>query len=139
MSNFNSDNKILATVAGIEDLNDRAAEQCSGGFTYTVNLYSGKDGTGDIVKSIDVTEKSGYDIEDYDVHNGDVFGLNASSFLIDAEADGDGYRVTAFTNHTSQSSTVDPNRAYNFTELNGLGLRDITVNKVNTSYRSPIS
>ena len=140
MSNFNSDHKILATFAGVEEINDRAAEQCSGGFSYTVNLYAGKDGTGGIVKSIDITEKSGYDVKDLNVNDGDfLFGLGASSFSIDAEADGDGYQITAFTNDTSQSSVVDPNRAYNFTELNGLGLQDITVNKTNTSYRSPIS
>ena len=39
MSNLNSDHKILATIAGVEEINNRAAEQYSGGITFSGNTY----------------------------------------------------------------------------------------------------
>ena len=126
-------------IVGISEIDDRAAEQCSGGFNYTVNFYAGTNGTGGIVKSVDITEKSGYDVQDLNVSDkSGSFGLDTQSFSIDidGEPDGDGYRLSTFTSHNSQNFTVDPNQAYNFAEgVAGLGLKTITVNKVNTSYR----
>ena len=139
MTNFDADKKNLSTTLSLVDLDNQTAEQFSGGFNYKLNLYRGKNGTKGIVKSIDITEKSGYDIKNLDVYDDFRYGLGAASFSIDAEADGDGYEVKARTDHTYQSSIVDPNRVYNFSELNELGLRNITVNKVNTSYRSPVA
>ena len=130
----------MSAIPGVVDIDDYAAEKCSGGFTYTLNLYSGTDGTGEIVKSISIDERPGYDLHDESISDDPTFGLLAESFSIvppsDAPLDGDGYRVSATTSNTFQSSTVSPNEAFNFSDLNGLGIQEITVNKVNTSFRS---
>lgn len=131
MTQLKGSQKSLSDISGIVDIDDNMAEGCSGGASYTVNLFSGEDGKGEVLKSFKVDERPGYDVRDKSVSDDFLFGLGAQSFSISAKSERDkAYRLTAFSNHTSQTSTVGANKAVNFKDLNGLGLQTVTVNKV---------
>lgn len=132
-------NNNLSTLPGLVEIDDATAEQCSGGSSYTVNFYSGRNGSDKLLKSIEVDERKGYDLNNLDVTPGTTLGLEAESFSVSAPKGADGYRLTADSRYRKQTATVSANTIFNLDDLQRLPIKTISLNKVNTSYRSPLT